>query len=142
VIVDEKSTVPDASFDEPDKLVFDPVWFVLKRVRPNFHPPSYFVPGMLSVDGRRVRFGPSGAALLWLTRKSDDVSVTFDHVVAVRRERYGWGLVPRFVAITYETDTGQAIAYFNDGGWQGWRPLLTGSNSRMANAIRQRLGLG
>jgi hypothetical protein len=62
-------------------------------------------------------------------------------IVGVSRKRYGWGLVPRFVAITYETATGEAVAYFNDGEWKGWRPLLTGSNRRIVDAIREATGV-
>jgi hypothetical protein len=52
---------------------------------------------------------------------------------------YGWGLVPRFVAIAAESVT--AVAYFNDAELSGWRPLLTKSNARMASAIRSHPGI-
>jgi len=120
-------------------LTFDPAWLILKRPRPNFDPPSFISPGVLSVDGDRATFGPSKARLSWPSAAAPDTSLTMDRIVSVRRKRYGWGVAPRFVEITYETREGTAVAYFNDGAWKGWRPLLTGSNRRMVNAIRQDL---
>jgi hypothetical protein len=137
VVVSEQGTGPV----DANELTFDPVWLILKKVRPNFHTPSYFAPGKLTIGDRRARFGPSAAALVWPTWRPNDISRAFDEVIAVRRKRHGWGLVPRFVEITYQAEDGPAVAYFNDGGWYGWRPLLTGSNRRMVNAIREHLGV-
>jgi hypothetical protein len=126
------------SSDEP-MLQFDPVWLVLKRARPNFDPPSFFAPGELSIKGLCGMFGPSDATLSWPTAPRTNRRLTMDRIISVRRRRYGWGLVPRFVEVTYETSAGRNVAYFNDGAWKGWRPLLTGSNRRMVDAIRRHL---
>jgi hypothetical protein len=121
-------------------LTFDPVWLILERPRPNFDPGRFFAPGKLEVKDGRVSFGPSGTRLTM--GPSPKVHFTCDHVVSVRCEKYGWGLVPRFVAIEYEKpEGGTDVAYFNDAEQKGWRPLLTGSNRRMAEAIRQELGI-
>jgi hypothetical protein len=120
-------------------LAFDPVWLILKRVRPNLDPPSFMAPGVLSVDGHRATFGPSESRLYWPSARAPETSLTMDRIVGVRRKCYGWGVVPRFVEITYETRDGTEVAYFNDGAWKGWRPLVTGSNRRMVNAIRHQL---
>src|SRR4051794_36203593 len=122
-------------------LVFDPVWLILERPRPNLNPPRFFAPGKLTIGDDRVDFSPSAATLVWPAAQPADVHLTLDHVVDVSRHRYSWGLVPRFIAVKYETVDGIAVAYFNDGSWHGWRPLLTGSNRRMAGAIRDRLGI-
>jgi hypothetical protein len=96
-----------------------------------------------SADGNpeRKTEGDAEAKLARINRRTGEVSRTFGHVVNVGRNRYGWGSVPRFVAITYEGYDGRATAYFYDAGWLGWRPLLTGSNRRMAHAIKLYLGL-
>ena len=132
-------TNPKASPSET--LTFDPVWLILKRARPNLDPPSFIAPGALSLVGHRGSFGPSAASLVWPTARPSKVELTMDRILAVQRKRWGWGLFSRFVQITYESPDGNAVAYFNDGAWKGWRPLLTGSNRRMVNAIRQHLDL-
>jgi hypothetical protein len=132
--------VEDSTASRGLALRFDPVWLILKRPRPNFDPPSFMAPGALSVDGQRATFGPSGARLYSASAERPNTHLTMDRVVGVRRKRYGWGVVPRLVEITYESTDVAAIAYFNDGTWKGWRPLLTGSNRRIVKAIRQHLG--
>ena len=123
-----------------DALVFDPVWLIRERPRPNVKADRFFAPGKLVIEGQRVEFSPSEARLI--TAPSPEVNLTCDHVVGVHLERHGWGLVPRYVAITYEKpEGGTATAYFNDAEWNGWRPLLTRSNKRMAAAIRDQLGI-
>jgi len=122
-------------------LKFDPVWLVLKRPRPNFDPPSFLAPGELLIEGHGAKFGPSDATLSWPFDRTPDKHLTMDRIVGVRRKRYGWGVVPRLVEITYETTGRAEVAYFNDGGWKGWRPMVTGSNRRMVNAIRQYQGV-
>jgi hypothetical protein len=121
-------------------ITFDPVWLILKRPRPNLDPQSFLAPGVLSIERQRATFGPSEARLLWPTSRASDTKLTMDRIVGVRRKRYGWGVVPRLVAIQYETDEGIRSAYFNDGEWHGWRPLLTGSNMRMLRDIRRKQG--
>lgn len=122
-------------------LVFDPVWLVLQRPRPNLDPPQFFAPGKLTIYDSRVEFGPSSARLAWPFGPAQKVHLSLSRVVDVSRQRYGWGLVPRFVAVTYESSEGTSRAYFNDAAWKGWRPLLTRSNQRMVAQIRKRLGL-
>jgi hypothetical protein len=130
---------PDAS--SPEELTFDPVWLILKRARPNLDPPSFFAPGQLYIKGGRGTFGPSGAKLVWPTAQPSDVRLAMERITGVRRKRYGWGLVPRFVEIRYESSDGDAVAYFNDAAWNGWRSLLTGSNRRMVTEIRKFVGI-
>jgi hypothetical protein len=121
--------------------VFDPVWLVLERPRPNLNPPKFFATGRLTIDDNQVEFGPSAARLNWPFGPPQQAHLSLSRIVDVSRQRYGWGLFPRFVAITYESSDGTKTAYFNDAAWKGWRPLLTGSNRRMATQIRERLGL-
>jgi hypothetical protein len=125
----------------PKVISFDPVWLILRRVRPNLDPPSFFAPGRLVVEGDHATFGPSGATLAWPSARPGNVRLAMDRIVDVRRKHYGWGIVPRFVEVSYEKNGGTAVAYFNDGAWKGWRPLVTGSNRRMVNAIRTHLGI-
>jgi hypothetical protein len=130
----DSSTAPDGR-----ALRFDSVWLLLKRPRPNIDPSSFMAPGALSIDGQRATFEPSEARLSWPSDQAPNKHLTMDRVVGVRRKRYGWGVVPRLVEVTYESPHGNAVAYFNDGAWKGWRPLLSGSNRRMVEAIREHL---
>lgn len=130
-------TVAEAETSKP--LIFDPVWLILERPRPNFNPGRFLAPGKLQVQGRRAVFSPSEAKLR--LGPSPKVHFTCDHIVAARRKRYGWGLVPRFIAIEYRTPEGETdVAYFNDAEWAGWRPLLTRVNKRIADEIQGQLG--
>jgi hypothetical protein len=121
--------------------VFDPVWLVLEPSRPNLDPPKSFALGRLTIDNSQVEFGPSAARLNWPFGRPQQPHLPLSQIVHVSRQRYGWGLVPRFVAITYKSPDGAKTAYFKDAAWKGWRPLLTGSNRRMAAQIRECLGL-
>jgi hypothetical protein len=132
--------VADEGASNADVLTFDPVWLILERPRPNLNAARFLAPGKLVIDGHRAEFSPSDARLVSAT--SPQVRLTCDHIVDVRLERHGWGLVPRYVAVTYEKpEGGEDVAYFNDAEWNGWRPLLTRSNARMAIAIRSHLGI-
>src|ERR1700733_1135624 len=117
-------------------LTFDPVWLILQRPRPNMDPSSFFAPGTLVIEGQSATFGPSSATLIFPTARPSNVQLALDRIVGVGRKRYGWGLVPPFVAISHEADDGITVSYFNDGGWHGWRPLLTGSDGRMGRGMR------
>lgn len=121
-------------------LTFDPVWLILERPRPNLNAGRFFAPGKLVIQRHGAEFSPSDARLV--SAPSPQVHLTCDHISDVHLERYGRGLVPRFVALTYENPEGDySVAYFNDAQWKGWRPLLTKSNARIASAIRSHLGI-
>jgi hypothetical protein len=126
--------------EDIDGLTFDPVWMILERPRPNLNPGRFLAPGKLRFEGKRAEFGSSEARLR--LGPSPKASFSTDQIVEVSLERYGWGLVPRFVAIEYRTADGKTdVAYFNDAEWNGWRPLLTGVNRRMVETIKRHLGL-
>jgi hypothetical protein len=130
----------DEGAPSADVLTFDPVWLILERPRPNFNAARFLAPGKLVINGQRAEFSPSDARLV--SAPSSQVHLTCDHIIGVHLERYGRGLAPRYVALTYESpEGGKAVAYFNDAQWKGWRPLLTKSNARMASAIRSHLGI-
>jgi hypothetical protein len=126
-----------------ETLVVDPAWLILEKPRPNLNPPRFIALGKLTVERGRAEFGPSDGTFPWpWGGRNADVHLSMDKVVGVSLERYGWGMVPRFVAISYETAGGLAVAYFNDGGRNGWRPLVSGSNRRLVAAARRAAGLG
>lgn len=124
------------------QTTFDPVWHVRRRPRPSFEPARYFALGVLVVQGPTVEFHskePTGS--LTLLGGTATVDIRMNEVQSVGVERYGWGLFPRFVVIRSESEAGPCVAYFNDAGWNGWRPLLTRSNKRMAASLRYQLSL-
>jgi hypothetical protein len=126
----------------PGELVLSPVWRVMRRSRPNLNPPRFFRVGTLTVTSAELKFhSQDSRGLLWPIPRDERSDIRITNVSAVQLRRYGWGLVPRFIAIEFESDDARQVAYFNDGRWLGWRPLLTGSNRRMDRAIRRQLGL-
>ncbi len=133
--------VPKQPAPTGNGLTFDPVWLILQRPRPNLDPSRFIAPGKLVVEGQSGVFGPSSATLLFPGVRPSSVRLTLGRIVGVSRKRYGWGLAPRFVAISHEADDGITVTYFSDGCWHGWRPLLTGSNGRMVRTIREYVGL-
>jgi hypothetical protein len=48
----------------------------------------------------------------------------------------GSDITNRWVEVQYGDPTSPTTVYLNDGGWLGWRPLLTSSNRRIAEALQ------
>lgn len=125
-----------------DELIFEQVWHILGRVRPNMNPAKYIEMGTLTVTADCITFRcRPEASFPFMPPQGAKGLMRLDSVVSVTRRRYGWGFVPRFIAIEFVNGERRETAYFNDGGWAGWRPLLTGSNGRMVRDIRTRMNL-
>jgi hypothetical protein len=115
------------------------VWLIRKRVRPNLHPSTFRAVGVLTVSEGKLRFisHAARAQLHWPRSANAHIDLLMERVRAVEVKRYGWGLAPPFVAITYGPTADVRTAYFSDGGWRGWRPMLIGSNRQIAQEIRE-----
>jgi hypothetical protein len=54
------------------------------------------------------------------------------HVAAGRR---GSDFINRWIEVTYGDIEHPSTIFLNDGGWRGWRPLLTRSNRRIVRDL-------
>jgi hypothetical protein len=61
--------------------------------------------------------------------------VRLDAVTDVRAGRRGSDFVNTWIEVHAQLGGGPSIVYLNDGGWLGWRPLLTGSNRKLAQSL-------
>jgi hypothetical protein len=43
--------------------------------------------------------------------------------------------VNTWVQVDCDVNGARMLVYLNDGGWLGWRPILTGANTRLADAL-------
>ena len=49
----------------------------------------------------------------------------------------GTDFVNTWVEVDCDVDGQRMVVYLNDAKWLGWRPLLTGANTRLADALAQ-----
>ena len=61
-----------------------------------------------------------------------DQVIALEPVLSVVRGRRGSDFINRWVEVNYGDPAVPSVAYLNDGGWRGWRPLLTKTNRQMA----------
>jgi hypothetical protein len=127
-----------------EDLVFVPIWRILRKPRPNLNPSKFLSVGELTVTPEEVSFrsGKSSADSFMPIPNNPATGIVMSRISNVGLRRYGWGPFPRFIEIEFEADDGQRAAFFTDGGWMGWRPILTRSNGGIAHSIQVHLGLG
>ncbi len=127
-----------------EDLVFVPIWRIVQKPRPNLNPSEFVNVGELTVTPREVsfRFDKPSANSSMPIPDDPATGIVMSRITNVGLRRYGWGPFPRFIEIEFEADDGQRTAFFSDGGWMGWRPILTRSNGGIAHSIQVHLGLG
>jgi hypothetical protein len=87
-------------------------------------PPS---PGVLRIEDGSAEF------------QSADQVIQFQPILSVEKDRRGSDFMNRWIEVRYGVAASPSVAYLNDGGWRGWRPLLTASNRRMAVELSKRV---
>jgi len=60
----------------------------------------------------------------------------FQPVLDVLVGRRGSDFVNRWIELKYGGSANPSTVYLNDGGWRGWRPILTRSNRKIAAELR------
>jgi hypothetical protein len=53
--------------------------------------------------------------------------------------RFGSDFFNRWIRVTFGSESNPVVCYIKDGGWRGWRPILTRSNRPILDALRRRL---
>ena len=84
------------------------------------------VTGELCVDA------DAGAATF---RVVDGQHVAFTNVRSVRLSATRSDFVNTWVEVDCDVNGARTPVYLNDARWLGWRPLLTGANTRLADAL-------
>jgi hypothetical protein len=86
--------------------------------------------GVLQVEG-----SPPTARIMVF--KGSDVGevVDIDPVTEVTMGKRGNDLVNTWIEVRFGEPGRSRTLYLNDGAWLGWRPMLTSSNIRMADAL-------
>jgi hypothetical protein len=68
-------------------------------------------------------------------------AVRFQPILGVSVGRRGSDFFNRWIEVTFGQAARPSTVYLNDGGWRGWRPILTRSNrkifSDLKNLVRQ-----
>ena len=104
------------------------VWVQKELPRRSMRAARDRVTGELSVDGatRAATF-----------RVRDGQEVRFSDVQDVQLGARGSDFVNTWVEVHCDVDGQAMVVYVNDAKWLGWRPLLTGANVRLADALAQ-----
>jgi len=70
-------------------------------------------------------------------RVPDGQQVQFTKARSVTVGARGSDYVNTWVEVDCDVDGRRMVVYLNDAKWLGWRPLLTGANTRLADALAQ-----
>lgn len=78
-----------------------------------------------------TRVGSLDFDLSGITFASPGFRVAIDRITEVRYDRVAPDFVNRWIILTHHGADGGGDVFLKDGGWRGWRPLLTRSNRRI-----------
>jgi hypothetical protein len=101
-------------------LEYELVWFQEDLPKASMEARRNTLRGSLRIEKSRAFFYSEGRV------------IPLEPIHSVVRGRRGSDFVNRWIEVQYGDTTDPVVAYLNDGGWRGWRPLLTASNRRMA----------
>jgi hypothetical protein len=101
------------------------VWVQREQPRRSFRAGDR-VTGQLCVDTR---------ARTALFRVPDDQHVELTNVRRVQMWTSRSDFVNTWVEVQCDVNGTRMVVYLNDGGWLGWRPILTSANTRLADAL-------
>lgn len=91
--------------------------------------------GTLSISEEYAEFVPGTIpeGMTWTgARGNGDRVLRFQPVLGVLVGRRGTDFLNRWIELRYGDSTNPSTVYLNDGGWRGWRPILTRSNRQIA----------
>jgi hypothetical protein len=104
------------------------VWVQKARPRRSMFAARDRVTGELCVDA---------AARVATFRVPDGQQVRFTRARSVTVGARGSDFVNTWVEVDCDVDGQRMVVYLNDAAWLGWRALLTGANTRLADAVAQ-----
>jgi hypothetical protein len=99
---------------------YEPIWYQSELPRAARDARRSTLTGVLRIEDGSAEF------------HSADQVVQLQPVLSVEMGRRGSDFMNRWIEVRYGEAPFPSVAYLNDGGWRGWRPLLTASNRRMA----------
>jgi hypothetical protein len=99
---------------------YDEVWFQtdLPRAAPDARRNTLH--GTLRIENGHARF------------LAGDQVIPLEPLLSVMKGKRGTDFINRWIEVRYGDSDPPSVAYLNDGGWRGWRPLLKGTNRQMA----------
>lgn len=109
-----------------DVETFGEVWLQTTTPRSSMRGDRERQSGELSVDPRSHRA---------LFRIDTGEVVQLANLTDVSAGRRGRDAINTWIEVHAELDGAPSVVYLNDGGWFGWRPLVTGSNRRLAQSL-------
>jgi hypothetical protein len=104
---------------------YDEVWFQtdLPRAAPDARRSTLH--GTLRIENGQARF------------LAGDQVILLEPLLSVMKGKRGSDFINRWIEVRYGDSAVPSVAYLNDGGWRGWRPLLKGTNRQMAADLSQ-----
>ena len=76
----------------------------------------------------RIKDGRAGS-------RSGNGVIELQPILSVEKGRRGSDFMNRWIEIQYGDPEQPSTAYLSDGGWRGWRPILTRSNHRILTEL-------
>ncbi len=70
-------------------------------------------------------------------RRAWKTGLIFQPVLDVLVGRRGTDLLNRWIELRYGDSANPSTMYLNDGGWRGYRPILTRSNRKIAAELME-----
>lgn len=99
--------------------IYEPIWCQSELPRAAMDARRNTLTGTLRIGNGTVKFS------------TEDHATEFQPVVSVQKGRRGSDFMNRWIEVQYGDPEHPSTVYLNDGGWRGWRPILTGSNRRI-----------
>jgi hypothetical protein len=99
------------------------MWFQTEPPKSGFDARAHTLIGALTVDQDAATFEVAGR------------TVRLSNLKGVAVGRRGSDHFNKWIEVVYG-DNHPQTAYLRDGGWRGWRPILTGSHRPIADALR------
>jgi hypothetical protein len=98
---------------------YEPIWYQTELPRAASDARRSTLTGVLRIEDGSAEFN------------SADHVIQFQPILSVEKGRRGSDFMNRWIEVRYGEAASPSVAYLNDGGWRGWRLLLTKSNRRM-----------
>ena len=103
--------------------IFEEMWCQSELPRASMAARESTRTGVLTVTPTAVEFRDSRG------------TIQLDPVLKVSSGRRGSDFFNRWIEVEFGLRESPSTVFLNDGGWRGWRPILTRSNRRVASEL-------